>query len=90
MKATDWISVKDRLPKLGERVLICQNLGGGSTYVDIAQRYRTSKLLHNIDIWIDEDVWIDEDIWATADVFGIKEDVTHWQKITLPKKEKEN
>jgi hypothetical protein len=85
MKASDWIDIKDKLPKLGERVLICKKLGDGSTYVDIAQRYRTSKWLHNIDVWIDEDIWIDEDLWATDDVFGIKEEVTHWQRIVLPK-----
>lgn len=84
MKPTDWISVKDKLPKLDERVLVCRKLENGSIYVDIAQRYRTSKLLHNIDIWIDEDVWIDEDFFATDDVCGLKEEVTHWQKIVLP------
>lgn len=25
MKANDWISIKDRLPKIGERVIVCQS-----------------------------------------------------------------
>ena len=85
MKPKDWINVKDKLPKLDERVLVCRKLENGSTYVDIAQRCRISKWLHDIDVWIDEDIWIDEDLWATDDVFGIKEEVTHWQRIVLPK-----
>ena len=77
MKPTDWINIKDKLPKLNERVLVCRKLEDGSTYVDIAQRCRISKWLHDIDIWYTEDGW---DI----------EDVTHWQRIVYPKKEKEN
>lgn len=78
MKSSDWISVKDKLPKLNERVLVCRKLEDGSTYVDIAQRCRISKLLHNIDIWIDEDIWVTDGVNKT------KEDVTHWQRIVLP------
>ena len=78
MKPTDWIDIKDKLPKLNERVLVCRKLGDGSTYVDIAQRYRTSKLLHNIDIWIDEDIWITDGVNKT------KEDIIYWQRIVLP------
>jgi hypothetical protein len=77
MKPTDWISVKDKLPKLEERVLVCRKLEDGSTYVDFAMLVSREMHLHDIDIWYTEEGW---DI----------EDVTHWQKIVLPKKEKEN
>lgn len=78
MQKTDWIDIKDKLPKLDERVLICRKLGDGSTYVDIAQRCIISKWLHNINVWIDEDIWV-------TDVVNItKEEVTHWQRIVLP------
>lgn len=33
MKATDWISVKDKLPKLNERVLVCQSFNDGGRFV---------------------------------------------------------
>lgn len=72
MKASDWISVKDKLPKLNERVLVCRKLENGSTYVDFAIRVSREMHLHDIDIWYTEDGW---DI----------EDVTHWQRIVLPK-----
>lgn len=79
MKPTDWISVKDRLPTLDERVLVCRKLENGSIYVDIAQRCRISKWLHNIDVWIDEDIWVTDGVNKT------KEDIIYWQKIVLPK-----
>lgn len=34
MKASDWISVEDRLPKIGERVMGCQQFN------DACDRYR--------------------------------------------------
>jgi hypothetical protein len=33
MKTSDWISVKDKLPKLGERVLVCQTFVNGNRIV---------------------------------------------------------
>jgi hypothetical protein len=77
MKPTDWISVKDKLPKLEERVLVCRKLEGGSTYVDFAMRVTKTEYLPNIDKYITQEKWNVEDI-------------IYWQKITLPKKEKEN
>lgn len=71
MKPTDWISIKDKLPKLGERVLVCRKFVDGSTHVDFASR---EKHFHSMDIWYTDEGW---DI----------EDVTHWQKIVLPKVE---
>ena len=35
-KSDDWISVKHKLPKRGERVLVCRKLRDGSLFVDIA------------------------------------------------------
>ena len=72
MKPTDWISVKDKLPWLDERVLVCAKLEDGSTFVDFAMRVSRDIHLHDIDIWY------------TEDGFDI-EYVTHWQKIVLPK-----
>lgn len=39
MKASDWISVKDRLPKNGERVLVLREYNG-EQIVDVAIRTR--------------------------------------------------
>lgn len=77
MEASDWIDVKYRKPKLNETVLVCRKLEDGSTYVDFAMRVSRDIHLHNIDIWYTEEGW---DI----------DDVTHWQRIVYPKKEKEN
>jgi hypothetical protein len=33
MKISDWINVKDKLPKLNERVLVCQIFNDGSKFV---------------------------------------------------------
>ena len=35
MKASNWISVKDRLPKIGEEVLVCREQNGNRWW-DIA------------------------------------------------------
>lgn len=43
MKASDWISVNDRLPKLGERVIVCHYLPDGSKYGQIARREEINK-----------------------------------------------
>ena len=39
MKASDWISVKDRLPKNGEKVLVLREYNG-EQIVDVAMRTR--------------------------------------------------
>ena len=78
MRASDWINVKDKLPKLEERVLVCRKLEAGSIYVDFAMRVIRVEYLSNIDKYITKEKW------------NVKE-VTHWQKIVLPRRiEKEN
>jgi len=39
----NWISVNDRLPKLGERVIVCHYLPDGSKYGQIARREEICK-----------------------------------------------
>lgn len=51
MKASDWISVKDRSPKIWERVMVCQSFNDGSTLVRIATRVK----LNQIEMWYDDD-----------------------------------
>ena len=36
MKQKDWISVNDKLPTLGKRVLVCQTFNDGSMFVRAA------------------------------------------------------
>lgn len=36
MKKSDWISVNDKLPTLGKRVLVCQTFNDGSMFVRAA------------------------------------------------------
>ena len=73
MKASNWISVEDRLPKIGERVIVCQSFNDGSTFVRMATRVKY--VMNQFDGWYDDE--------------GFEmEYVTHWQPIVLPKKEK--
>ena len=51
MKASDWISVKDRLPKIGERVIVCQSFSDGSIFARIATRVK----INQTDRWYDDD-----------------------------------
>lgn len=51
MKSTDWISVKDKLPKLNERVLVCQSFSDGSRFVRFATPV---KVIENI-VYYDDD-----------------------------------
>ena len=51
MKASDWISVKDRLPKLGERIIVCQSFNDGSIFARMAMRVK----INQVDRWyVDE------------------------------------
>lgn len=45
MKSSDWISVEDRLPKMGERVIVCQSFNDGSLFVRMATRVKVSREL---------------------------------------------
>lgn len=71
MKASDWISVNDRLPKIGERVMVCQSFNDGSTFARMATRVKY--IMNQFARWYDDEG------------FEI-EYITHWQKIVLPKK----
>ena len=77
MKASDWISVRDRLPKLGEYVFIV-----------IEMKYEHEKGIETVvDIgWLNEDGDFDMiNDWNEGQQYF---QITHWQKIVLPKKEK--
>lgn len=51
MKPTDWIDIKDKLPKLNERVLVCQTFSDGSRFA----RFTTPvKVIGNI-VYYDDD-----------------------------------
>lgn len=51
MKASDWISVKDSLPKIGKRVIVCQTFNDGSTFVRMATRVE----INQVDRWYEDD-----------------------------------
>lgn len=51
MKSSDWISVEDRVPKKGERVIVCQSFNDGSLFVRMATRVKVSKRI----TWYDDD-----------------------------------
>lgn len=74
MKASDWISVKDRLPRKNQRVIVCRTLYNGESVVDIATYTGKDNSVSGI-------YW-----WYLDDGFDT-ELVTHWQPIVLPKKE---
>ena len=76
MKASDWISVNDRLPKINERVLVCKTFSDGTSFTSIAT-YTGKEKIHDLYHY-----W-----WFTDDGFDI-DGITHWQPIVLPKKEK--
>lgn len=76
MKASDWISVEDRLPKIGEDVCIV-----------IEMKYEHEKEIETVvDIgWLNEDgVFGTTNDWYEGQQYF---KVTHWQEIVLPKKE---
>lgn len=51
MKQSDWISVNDRLPKIGVRVFVCQKFNDDSTFARIATRVK----INQADRWYNED-----------------------------------
>lgn len=71
MKASDWISVEDRLPRTADYVLVCRERDG-ERWWSLAAYVR------------DKDM---PNYWYDHQAFDIH-DVTHWQPIVLPKKEK--
>ena len=51
MKHTDWISVEDRLPKIGVRVIVCQYFNDGSSFARFATRVK----INQVDRWYLDD-----------------------------------
>jgi hypothetical protein len=76
MNASDWISVKDRLPKLGEYVFIV---------IEMKYEHET-EIEAVVDIgWLNEDGDFDMiNDWNEGQQHF---QVTHWQPLVLPKKE---
>ena len=81
MKASDWISVKDRLPntiyrerdcKYSDEVLLCLQENGILTAVLVKKDDETS-------YWVSTLGGYTYPVWLA----------THWQEIVLPKKEKQ-
>ena len=72
MKASDWISVKDRLPRTADYVFVCRECGG-ERWTSLAAYVRFEEYAH----------------WYDPQGFDIH-DVTHWQKIVLPKTRKDD
>lgn len=73
MKSSDWISVKDRLPELGEYVFIA---------IEMKYEYETQMEIV-VDIgWLNNDGDFDmiNDWYEGQQHFKI----THWQKVVLP------
>lgn len=74
MKASDWISVKDHLPKKTRYVIVCITYPGGEQVVTDAALVKEEDGKYR---------------WYTSDGFPT-EYVTHWMEIVLPKKEKDD
>jgi hypothetical protein len=51
MRQSDWINVKDKLPILGKRVLVCQTFGDGSMFA----RAATLVVINENYRWYDDD-----------------------------------
>lgn len=56
MKARDWIKVTDSLPKIGERVIVCQSFNDGSTFARMATRIK----INRINRWYNDDGFEEE------------------------------
>ena len=71
---TDWIKVEDRLPKIGEYVLVCYK-AHNKNYPAIAYRTRKNSITNEVK-------------WYGEDGFDLP-NVTHWAQIKLPKESTE-
>lgn len=67
MKASDWISVKDKLPRTADYVFVCRECSG-ERWTSLAAYVRFEECAR----------------WYDPQGFDIH-DVTHWQRIILPK-----
>jgi hypothetical protein len=72
MKASDWISVEDRLPQVDEYVLICTS----NNKVAISTMYIPKDMYGNV---------LGSKEWKGSGT--MTRSITHWQPIVLPKKE---
>lgn len=72
MKASDWISVKDRLPEVDVKVLVCTKKGMFS----ICSTYIPKDIYGKV---------LGDKQWRCSSIMGAS--ITHWQPIVLPKKE---
>ena len=52
MKASDWISVEDRLPQIDKRVMVCQSFNDGITFAQMATRVK----INQTDRWYNDAV----------------------------------
>ena len=67
----EWISVKDRLPEFGKKVLVC----------DVDAEPDIANDIHMFCLWHDEDghYWTDGDEWVID-----FENVSHWMPLPEP------
>lgn len=72
MRHSDWISVEDKLPKTGERVIVCRKIEN-EMFVDIAT-------------YIKRDIYSSTGAIFYFDDGFDSDSITHWQRIVLPKK----
>ena len=70
MKASDWISVKDDLPNIGDNVIVCTTNGK----ICVTSMYIPKDQYGNI---LGDKEWRGSSMMANS--------ITHWQKIVLPK-----
>lgn len=73
MKASDWISVKDGLPEVDTFVLVCTS----NHKCGISSMYIPKDCYGNV---------LGNKEWRGSS--AMKNAITHWQTIVLPKKEK--
>ena len=77
MKAEDWISVKDRLPQVGEVVLCASKQYQDWMLPAYILRYSGKEKICD-DIWLNR--WLDEN----GQDLGY---ITHWMPLVLPNRE---
>lgn len=73
MKSSDWISVKDRLPEVDVMVLVCTS----NNKCGISSMYIPKDCHGKV---------LGEKEWRGCS--AMRNAITHWQEIILPKKEK--
>lgn len=76
---TEWISVKDRLPERGIKVLVCDN-----NYINIASRPTNLELRILSEIYEKE---FPEHVFDSPSFFAPSSDTTHWMPLPEPPKQ---